>query len=248
MSDRVPSHDIAGRVSTPQVRNALNELLDHIYERNVADVERWVRRLVGPGLDVEDIVHDVFLVAVRRRGDFRGDASLKTWLVDPHPREAMATLATAIRKLRVDGDAASALRLLDEGKRHFANGTLDAEASAVRVEALLKLGRSESALSDLERLRLDGLPRRDEWYVVRGELRAQMGKWPVAEADFSAALVGRRAGGDLAERALWGRAAARSHRGDLAGARADAAEYLGIFPTGRFAAQARQTLPAAATR
>jgi len=64
----------------PVRRNALDEVLDRIYERYVADVDRWVRRLVGPRDDVEDIVHDVFLVAVRRRGSFRGDASVKTWL------------------------------------------------------------------------------------------------------------------------------------------------------------------------
>jgi RNA polymerase sigma-70 factor (ECF subfamily) len=29
---------------------------------------------------VEDLVHEVFLVAVRRRDSFRGEASLKTWL------------------------------------------------------------------------------------------------------------------------------------------------------------------------
>jgi RNA polymerase sigma-70 factor (ECF subfamily) len=43
-------------------------------------VERWVRRLAGPGADVEDLVHDVFVVALRRRGEFRGDAKVSTWL------------------------------------------------------------------------------------------------------------------------------------------------------------------------
>jgi RNA polymerase sigma-70 factor (ECF subfamily) len=54
--------------------------LDRIYERHVADVDHWVRRLTGPREDVEDLVHEVFLIAVRRRGSFRGEASVKTWL------------------------------------------------------------------------------------------------------------------------------------------------------------------------
>src|SRR5512143_219395 len=80
MRDPVTTRDIRPAVAVPRSRSALSELLDHIYEHNVTEVERWVRRLTGPRQDVEDIVHDVFLIAVRRQGDFRGDASIKTWL------------------------------------------------------------------------------------------------------------------------------------------------------------------------
>jgi RNA polymerase sigma-70 factor (ECF subfamily) len=64
----------------PGRHDAVDAVLDRIYERHVVDVDRWVRRLTGPSHEVEDIVHEVFLVAVRRRGSFRGDASVKTWL------------------------------------------------------------------------------------------------------------------------------------------------------------------------
>jgi len=61
---------------------APDRLLDpeQIYEAYEPSVERWVRRLAGPGADVEDLVHDVFLVALRRRREFRGDAKISTWL------------------------------------------------------------------------------------------------------------------------------------------------------------------------
>ena len=55
-------------------------LFDHLYESYEPLVERWVRRLAGPGADVEDLIHDVFVVALRRRGDFRGEARVSTWL------------------------------------------------------------------------------------------------------------------------------------------------------------------------
>jgi RNA polymerase sigma-70 factor (ECF subfamily) len=61
-------------------RAEAGEELDQIYEQHVSEVHRWVRRLLGPGGDVPDLIHDVFVVAVRRRAEFRGDGSIRTWL------------------------------------------------------------------------------------------------------------------------------------------------------------------------
>jgi hypothetical protein len=153
-------------------------------------------------------------------------------------------LAQAIRALRVDRDAGTALRVLDQRQAQFGDGTFRIEASAVRVEALLGLGRSQAALADLERLPLHAMPRRDEWHVVRGELRGQAGRWAEAEVDFSLVLahLGHGVGAELTERALWGRSVARSQQGNHVGARQDALEYLHRFPGGRFAALAQRTL------
>src|SRR3954470_11515785 len=51
-----------------------------IYREHADDVARWAGRLIGHSGDVEDIVHQVFLVAYRRLPEFRGDAKLTTWL------------------------------------------------------------------------------------------------------------------------------------------------------------------------
>ena len=53
---------------------------EHLYESHAKNIERWVRRLAGPSADVEDLMHDVFVVALRKRTEFRGDAKLSTWL------------------------------------------------------------------------------------------------------------------------------------------------------------------------
>jgi RNA polymerase sigma factor (sigma-70 family) len=62
------------------LRERMSDSLDQIYETYEPMVERWARRLAGPGAEVEDLVHDVFLVALRRMHEFRGDAKISTWL------------------------------------------------------------------------------------------------------------------------------------------------------------------------
>lgn len=58
----------------------LAPVVESMYQRHVQQVARWAERLAGPGLDVEDIVHEVFTVACERIHGFRGDSSLSTWL------------------------------------------------------------------------------------------------------------------------------------------------------------------------
>lgn len=54
--------------------------LDDIYRTHAATVARWISHLGGPSADVDDLVHEVFLVAERRLPEFRGDAKVSTWL------------------------------------------------------------------------------------------------------------------------------------------------------------------------
>jgi RNA polymerase sigma-70 factor (ECF subfamily) len=54
--------------------------LGRVYRDHAADVSRWARRLGGPGLDAEDVLHEVFMVAQRRLHAFRGEAKISTWL------------------------------------------------------------------------------------------------------------------------------------------------------------------------
>jgi RNA polymerase sigma-70 factor (ECF subfamily) len=54
--------------------------LGTLYRDHADQVKRWALRLCGPHVDVEDVVHEVFLVAQRRLPEFRGDAKITTWL------------------------------------------------------------------------------------------------------------------------------------------------------------------------
>ena len=54
--------------------------LDALYRAHAPTVARWAAKLAGPCVDVEDLVHEIFLVARRRLPEFRGDAKITTWL------------------------------------------------------------------------------------------------------------------------------------------------------------------------
>jgi RNA polymerase sigma-70 factor (ECF subfamily) len=56
------------------------ESIDAIYDRHAPQVERWARRLAGPQFDPQDLLHDIFLVVMRRWPEFRGEAKVTTWL------------------------------------------------------------------------------------------------------------------------------------------------------------------------
>jgi RNA polymerase sigma factor (sigma-70 family) len=68
-----------------------------LYRAHGRAVLRWVIRLGGPGIDAEDVVQDVFLVAKRRLTTFEGPAKITTWLF----RATEKVVQTARRKQRL---------------------------------------------------------------------------------------------------------------------------------------------------
>ena len=77
--DGSPPASVVAPAPTP-VRAALD--VATVYGRHADDVARWARRLGGPRIDAEDIVHEVFLVVQRRFHEWRGDAQVTTWLYE----------------------------------------------------------------------------------------------------------------------------------------------------------------------
>lgn len=175
----------------------------------------------------------------------------------PTPRPApqaseQVLVARALSSLRVQHRPATALAALDEYEARFPKGNLLAEVARLRAEALLVLGQRRAALDELSREPAVGATMDEESRLVRAELRASEGRWREAAQDFDlllSAWLARDPRGDLSpklqgrfERALWGRACARSQLRDEAGARADLQQLMLRFPQGRFAAQAARRL------
>jgi TolA-binding protein len=189
--------------------------------------------------------------------DSLANPSLPPISPDPHvarPPNEHALLTAALRRLRTEHDPASALAALDDYRLRFPSGGFAPEAAMLRAEAFLQIGRKGDALDELDRLSLGQMPNSDERYVLRGELRAAVGRWREALRDFDVVLRGHAGEEaeigsatdmkllDRLERALWGRALARSRLGNDAGARADLRECLRRFPRGHFASEATRLL------
>ena len=154
-----------------------------------------------------------------------------------------ALLATALTKLRHDGDAGAALALLDRDLARHPDGALVSEVVAVRVEALLARGEKARALGTLDALPTPRVPLDRRLRALRGELRANAGRCAEAKGDFSATL--RAPPSDAVdERALRGRAACAALEHDAAALRADLDTYVRQFPDRPFAEEARRRLEA----
>lgn len=68
-----------------------------LYDASVAFVHRSARRLGVPEASVEDVVQEVFVVAFRRRAEFRGESTVRTWLYGIVLRTVRHHRRTAVR-------------------------------------------------------------------------------------------------------------------------------------------------------
>lgn len=67
--------------------------VEDLYRVHARTVARWAARLGGPGVDVDDVVQEVFLVAKRRLRTFEGDGRVTTWLF-----RTTANIVAAVRR------------------------------------------------------------------------------------------------------------------------------------------------------
>jgi RNA polymerase sigma-70 factor (ECF subfamily) len=51
-----------------------------LYDAEAEFVQRAVARLAGPDSDLQDLVHEVFVIAIRRLSSFEGRSTIRTWL------------------------------------------------------------------------------------------------------------------------------------------------------------------------
>jgi RNA polymerase sigma-70 factor (ECF subfamily) len=83
--------------SAPATRGLALDDLSRLYRAHAGFVRRAVVRLAGPRADVDDLVQDVFLIALERRESFEGRSASTTWLYGI----AVRIVSTARRRARL---------------------------------------------------------------------------------------------------------------------------------------------------
>jgi RNA polymerase sigma-70 factor, ECF subfamily len=79
--------------------------VEEVYLAYAPSVSRWVQRLGGPRVDVEDAVQEVFAIVQERLAGFRGDSAMRTWLFGITERVVHRALDQRRRKEIPTGNA-----------------------------------------------------------------------------------------------------------------------------------------------
>jgi RNA polymerase sigma-70 factor (ECF subfamily) len=100
MSEKASLVSRAARSSPPADADPVDSPVDvaRLYRAHERTVMRWAARLGGPGIDVEDVVQDVFLVAKRRLKSSDDSWNIQTWLF--RTTENIVKAARRKRRLR----------------------------------------------------------------------------------------------------------------------------------------------------
>lgn len=101
-----------------------------VYREHFQFVWRSARRLGAQPAALDDVVQDVFLVVARRLPEFRGEASIRTWLFAITMRVVQVHRRSASRHLR---------RVEAFAEAHGGEGGTDPYARSDAADALLKL-------------------------------------------------------------------------------------------------------------
>jgi RNA polymerase sigma-70 factor (ECF subfamily) len=143
-------------------RTRLGQTLDFdsVYRGHVHQVAAWVSRLGGRDEDVDDLVHEVFVIVHRKLDTFRGDAKLSTWIY----RITLRVVQAHRRRARVRRWFGWA-REREGALEHVAD---DAPGPAERLEA--------QQASELVHRALDGLTENHRAAFVMFELEGMSGE------------------------------------------------------------------------
>ncbi|MES1209298.1 MAG: RNA polymerase sigma factor [Pseudomonadota bacterium] len=174
----LPSSRLRPALASPALDPAHRLDLGTLYGEHADTVARWVTRLAGPDLDVEDIVHEVFLVACRRLDEFRGDAKITTWLYE-----------IAVRIVQ-DRRRSRRRRQWLFNRVSFPNQGSELEPAPVAAEQpnALALPVKKEASATLYEI-LDGLPEKYRTTVILFELEGLTGQEIAAVTKTSVANV-----------------------------------------------------------
>ncbi len=109
--------------------------VEHAYVTHHAAIRGFARRLVGDATTAEDLVHDTFVALPRAIRGFRGEASLRSFLIGVAINHAKRHLRTAMRRRRALERLAAEVE--SSSATGDANDALDRKRLAARLLAAL---------------------------------------------------------------------------------------------------------------
>lgn len=133
--------------------------LDAVFRAHAEGLARLLTRIVGPSIEIEDLLQETFVAAIGAFRSFRGEASVKTWLFriaihvahqylrrPRHRREVELADADAVTTEPSETDTAESRELAARLYRH-----LDAIDAAKRIALVLYVieGRSVDEIAAL---------------------------------------------------------------------------------------------------
>jgi RNA polymerase sigma-70 factor (ECF subfamily) len=184
-------------------RESIDRVLDlrRLYEEQADFVRRTVIRLGGPRTDVDDLVQDVFIVALRKGSTFEGRSAPRTWLYGI----AIKVVGAARRRARIRELFGLRSAVMDSVERRTPEDLFERrEASRTVYEVLDRIAekkRTVFILFELEGLSGEeialvvGCPLKTVWtrlHHARREFVGLLEKRQRDEARRDGATVGRK--------------------------------------------------------
>jgi RNA polymerase sigma-70 factor (ECF subfamily) len=181
LSSRSAAANQPSEACLARCRAGERDAIEELFRAHAPVVERMLGRLVGPVVDLEDLVQTVFLEAISALARFRGEASFKTWLlsITAHVGQHYLRAGRVRRHVPLDLVPEEALRrdpshdrMLDE--RRLApelHGLLDRIAPKKRIALLLYVVEGHSIEEVAALMSASQTATRSRVFFARRELR-----------------------------------------------------------------------------
>lgn len=135
-----------------EVRRGNQEAFRHITQRHGQLLFRIARGVVGDDVEAEDVVQEAFVSAYRKLATFRGEASLRSWLVSILLNEARNRLRRRHQMVGLEQVDPSALDPYWASQSRYGAGTGDPVSLAARAEIRRLLAEAIDRLPDAFRV------------------------------------------------------------------------------------------------
>jgi hypothetical protein len=200
-----------------------------------------IEPVASPVVEVPEVAPVPMPVVVHSRREAAPRATAPNAPAPSTTKDEAQLLGRALSRLRQEHDPRGALALLDEYARTFPGGVMAPEALRARLEAVIQMDDRKTALALLDGRGAFAGRLGSDLLLTRAELRASAGRYGDARADFDK-LLATTLPGELAGRALYGRAVSLGHLGQDERARGDLLAYQRRFPDGKFAVEVARLL------